>query len=162
MIIRDIEKKDYERVLEIYNWYILNSPYTLENEPHTLEGFSARIDSIREKFPYIVCEDEGRVIGYAYLDPFGPRWGYRFTSDLAIYVDKDSLSCGAGRMLMEGLLSRADEMEIRDVIAVVTDENPGSIAFHEKMGFEIQGRFKGIADKFGRRFGVAYMQKTIK
>lgn len=162
MIIRDIEKKDYERVLEIYDWYVLNSPYTLENEPHTLEGFSARIDSIREKYPYIICEDEGRVIGYAYLDPFGPRWGYRFTCDLAIYVDKDRLSCGAGRMLMEELLSHADEMEIRDVIAVVTEENPGSIAFHEKMGFEIQGRFTGIADKFGRRFGVVYMQKTIK
>ncbi len=162
MMIRDIEKRDYQRCMEIYNWYIQNTPYTLENEAHTVESFSERVERIKTRYPYIVCEDEGRVMGYAYLDPFGTRWGYRYTADLAIYVDKNFTGRGMGSILMEELLSRAEKSEIRDVIAVVTEENPGSIAFHEKMGFTIEGRFKGIADKFGRRFGVVYMQKNIQ
>lgn len=162
MYVRDITGKDYQSVLDIYNFYILNTPYTLEYDPLSIEEFSARIESIRAGFPYLVCQDGEEIIGYAYLDPFGERKGYMYTCDLAIYVDKDKLHQGAGRLLMDNLCEKAKEQGILDVIAVITDENLPSLAFHESMGFVRAGAFPGVAYKFGKRFGVVYMQKKLK
>ena len=162
MIVRNIEKKDISSCLEIYNWYIENTTYTLEFDALTFEQFAERVETISSSFPYVVCEDEGRVIGYSYLDPFGSRSAYRYTCDLAIYVSRFEKGRGVGRLLMDRIISEAVDRGIRDVIAVITDENSNSIAFHEHMGFVPAGRFEGVADKFGRRFGVVYMQRKIQ
>lgn len=162
MLTRPIEAGDYARCLEIYNWYIQNSTATLEFDPLSLVQFSERIERIRQNYPYIVCEDEGIVIGYSYLDPFGVRKGYRYTCDLAIYVDRDQRRKGVGRMLMDAVLAAGKAQGLRDVIAVITDENETSLAFHARMGFHEAGHMNGIADKFGRRFGVVYMQRTLQ
>jgi len=162
MITRPVEERDYARCLEIYNWYIQNSTATLEFDPLTLEQFAARIERIRQGYPYYVCEDDGAVIGYCYLDPFGVRKGYRYTCDLAIYVDRSRRKTGAGRILLDTVLAAGKAQGLRDVIAVITDENEASLAFHTRMGFREAGHMVGVADKFGRRFGVVYMQKTLQ
>lgn len=162
MNIRDVRESDCSRCLEIYNYYIENSCYTLEFDPLTEDQFLERIRTISAKFPYIVCEDEGRVVGYAYIDPFGPRKGYRFTTDVAIYADKDCRRKGVGEALMTEIFRRAAILGIRDIISVVTAENPASLAFHAKMGFKRVALLEGVADKFGKRFDVIYMQKRIQ
>lgn len=162
MVIRDISEKDYQAVLDIYNYYVLNTTYTLEYDALTLKDFSARIESIRSSYPYLVCEDGNGISGYAYLDPFGVRKGYMYTCDVAIYVARDKTGQGIGRLLMSELCSRAKAQGIRDIIAAITDENLPSLAFHESQGFVRAGVFPGVADKFSRRFGVVYMQKTIQ
>lgn len=159
--VRTIEPEDCPACLEIYNWYIENTTYTLEFDSLTEAQFLERIEQISSSYPYIVCEEDGRVLGYSYLDPFGVRKGYRYTCDLAIYVDRNCRKKGVGKALMEEILRRGREQGLRDVIAVITDENENSLAFHRHMGFKEAGRLNGVADKFGRRFGVVYMQKTI-
>lgn len=163
MTVRDIMPGDIGACLEIYNHYIENTVFTLELEPLGFEDFSARVGEISRRFPYLVCEAEGVIAGYAYLSLFRPRAGYRFTRDLAIYVRHDLRHTGAGRLLMEELISRASaDSDVRDIIATITTENTVSIAFHEKMGFRMAGRLEGVAEKFGKRLGVVFMQKTLK
>lgn len=162
MTLRDITENDYRACLDIYNHYVLNTTNTLEIEAHTEQSFFGRIESIRMDFPYIVCELDGKVVGYAYLHRFNERSGYRYTCDVSIYVDRDFLHRGIGRVLMKEIISRAEKCGFKDIISIVTGENEPSRKFHIAMGFEQIGVFKGIANKFDRDIDVVYLQKKIR
>lgn len=165
MTVRSINKNsgDVARCCEIYNYYIENSVYTLEFDCLSAEAFGERVERISRDYPYIVAEDDdGNVVGYAYLHEISERRGYMYTCDLSIYVDKDFRGKGIGGALMNEVLHRGAEQGIRDAIAVITGENKPSLAFHGRMGFETVGILKNVAEKHGRRFDVVYMQKNIE
>ena len=163
MQVRPIEEKDIRSCLDIYNYYIENTRFTFEIEPLTEAQFYDRVKRFSSRYPYIVCEKEGKVIGYAYLDPFGERYGYRYTADLAIYVDKDCRGSGAGKALVDEIVRLAlEQTDIRDIIAVVTDENEASLRFHERNGFIEEGHLYKVGDKFGKRIGVVHMHRYLR
>lgn len=84
MIIRNIKKEDIRRCVEIYNYYIINSTATFEEQPLTEAQFAERVKRISADYPYLVAEEDGKVVGYAYLDKYNERSAYRFTADLSI------------------------------------------------------------------------------
>ena len=161
MIIRDIEDRDYGACLEIYNPYILGSTATCEITPLLPEQFRDRADRIRSRFPFIVAEEEGRVVGYAYLDWYIQREAYHRTADLSIYVDMRQRHGGIGRALLDGITEKAEEAGFTTIVSVITDENAESIAFHTANGFEEAGHIPLVAENFGRNFGVTYMMKKV-
>lgn len=162
LVVREIEKSDVADCCEIYNYYIVNTTNTLENETLTVDKFWKRVVKIKERYPYIVCADNNRVVGYAYLSPLNERFGYRYTCDVSIYVDVSHRGSGVGKALMKEILSLGEKINICEVIAVITDENENSKAFHSKMGFKTVGVLENVANKHGRTFNVVYMQKKIK
>lgn len=161
MIIKEIYPEDIAQCAEIYNYYVLNTRITLEEESVSVSEFSARAERITKKYPYIVAKEGEKVIGYAYLDAFNPRSAYKITADLSIYTDKDRQHEGIGKKLLDELCSRAKAMKIEKIVSLITSENSGSLGFHRKNGFTEQGRLADVAFKLGRYCDLVFMEKSL-
>ena len=135
-MIRPLEENDISSCLEIYNWYIENSVATFEETKLSLSQFQQRVHRICEKYPYIVLEENHKIIGYAYLDAFHERSAYQWTVDLSIYLDHTLKLKGYGSLLMEAILLEADKHGFYHVVSIVTEGNTASEKIHEKFGFE--------------------------
>ena len=162
MTIRNLEDGDIQECLGIYNNYILNSVFTLEEEALSLGEFRRRCLGIQSRYPFLVLEEEGKVRGYAYLDTFNPRSSYRWTADLSIYVDPSCRGQGYGKSLLDAIEKKALEMGICNIVSIVTTENQGSFLFHRKNGFVLEGTLHDVAKKFGWVVGVYYLRKSIR
>ena len=160
-MIRFVEEKDVESLVTIYNYYIQNTTFTLEMEPLSTEAFGRRVEKIAERFPYLVYEEKGEILGYAYLNDFNPRAGYRFTADLSLYVAPKARGKGIGRALYEAIEPKAKEMGLCNILSLITAENEASLAFHEKLGFARVAKIDDIAHKFDRWIGLCYCLKKI-
>lgn len=162
MLIRKLEDSDIEACLNIYNYYIENTCYTLEEERLSLSDFTSRVKRIQAHYPFLVyVDDENQVLGYAYLDVFHERSAYKKTADLSIYVDKDHLHDHIGVLLLNAIEKEAKEYSITNIISIVTSENENSLHFHEKHGFLLEGNIHDVAYKLGKSISVYYLRKPI-
>lgn len=161
MEIRPLRESDIGACLEIYQYYIENTTYTFEEERLDEALFAARVRRITERFPFLVAVEEGKIVGYAYLDRFHERSAYRYTADLSIYLDHRVLHRGVGSLLYAAIESAAREAGFCQLLSLVTAENAGSVAFHEKHGFVLRGELPDVGYKFNRWLGVRYYQKTL-
>lgn len=162
MKIRLLEDNDIAKCLQIYNYYIENTCFTLEEEKLSLDSFKNRCKNIIKKYPFIVMEnDEGIIIGYAYLNLFNPRSAYRKTADLSIYVDRDHIHEHVGRYLLQEIEKMAVEYDIVNIIAIITSENQNSFNFHIRNGFVLEGTIHDVAIKFGNVISVYSLKKAL-
>lgn len=161
-VIRKAELKDCGACVEIYNYYIENTTVTFEETPLTVEEFEARFLRITEKYPFFVAEEHGKTVGYAYLDTFNPRSAYRKTTDLSIYLDKNTVSRGLGSLLLDKIEKEAAARGFENIISLVTEENATSVLFHKKHGFTHSGRLEKVGVKFGKELDVLFLQKLLK
>ena len=134
----------------------------------TVAEFERRITNILEKYPYLVAEFEGQIVGYAYAGPFHSRPAYQWNVETTIYVRKDYRKCGVGKVLYEALekiLQAQHILNMNACIAVCAVEDEyltnASINFHKAMGFNMVGRFTNSGYKFERWYGIAWMEKCI-
>lgn len=163
MKIRELEDKDIASCLDIYNYYIENTTISFEEEKLNLSDFTKRCKKIKEKYPYIVCENEnGEVVGYAYLSAYSERSAYRISADLSIYVSKDHMHEHLGGLLLKEIEKLARERKILNIISIVTEENTNSKKFHEKHGFVLEGSLHDVGLKFGKILGVNFYRKSLK
>ena len=161
MKIRKIEASDYPQILEIYNYYIINTTINFEQKPITILELSEKVDKILKKYPFIVLEDGNIVIGYAYLAEFNPRTSYNITANLSIYLKPDIESKGYGTMLLKEIEKLAREQNIINIISIITEENTYSVKFHLKHDFREVGVLDKVGYKFGRYLSVTYFQKKL-
>lgn len=161
MIIRNIKKEDIRRCVEIYNYYIINSTATFEEQPLTEAQFAERVERISVDYPYLVAEEDGKVVGYAYLDKYNERSAYRFTADLSIYLDNSCVSHGVGSRLLAEIEKAAKERGIVNILALITEENAVSVAFHGKHGFEPVGKLEKVGFKMNKWLDVLFYQKKL-
>lgn len=163
MRVERLKEKDIREILDIYNYYILNTCFTLEEEALSLPGFTNRCQNISNRYPFIVAKDDNdKVVGYAYLDEFNSRSAYRHTADLSIYVDKDRIHEHIGQLLLDSIEKIAKDYQINTIISLVTSENSNSARFHERNGFLLEGNIRNCANKFGKDLGVYYYRKSLK
>lgn len=160
-MIRMIEPKDEFACWWWYNWYISHSTSTFETEPLQQKEFSDRIHQIRERFPWIVLQEEDVIVGYAYLSSFNTRAAYNWTCDLAIYLAPDKLGMGYGTQLMKAIIDLAEKDGYKKMISIVTEGNQASERLHEKFGFEKKGFFEKVGYKAGEWLGVTYYMKDL-
>ena len=160
--------EDAARLLEIYEYYVRNTVITFEYEPPTMEEFRGRMSAIMEKYPYLVVEEEGRILGYAYAGPFHARAAYHWASELAIYLDRDVRKKGLGKLLYGKLEEILKEMGILNLYACIglpekEDEylTANSAQFHEHLGFRLVGTFRNCGYKYHRWYHMIYMEKMI-
>lgn len=160
-MIRKVKPSDIPQILEIYNYYIENSTVTFEEELLDLETFSQRISEITQKYPYLVYEEKGQILGYAYAGIFRTRIAYRFSVETSVYVHKDHYKKGIARNLYADLLEALKSSDIKSAIGGITLPNEASVRLHESMGFEKVGHFKQVGYKFDQWLDVGFWQKML-
>ena len=127
----------------------------------SLAEYLRRVEDTRREFPYLVCELDGRLIGYAYAHRIREREAYQWSAELSVYLDPALTSQGLGRLLYTTLIRLLKLQNIRTVYGGVTGSNRGSVRFHEKQGFSLLGCFHNIGYKNGRWLDVLWYEKQI-
>ena len=168
MIIRTATANDAEAILNIYAYYVENTAITFEYDVPTIEEFIQRIENTLKKYPYLVAEKDGEILGYAYAGVFKDRAAYGWSAETTIYLKQDAVKCGLGRMLYETLEKEMKERGFLNLYACIgypidDDEylTKNSAEFHAHLGFETVGEFHKCGYKFGRWYNMIWMEKII-
>ncbi len=166
--IRPATLEDAGRILEIYSYYVTDTAVTFEYDIPSPEEFRGRMQDVMERYPYLVIEDNGVIMGYCYASAFHPRAAYQWCCELSIYLHKDARRCGMGRMLYEKIESLLKDMGITNLYACIglperEDEHltRDSEKFHQKMGYTTIGNFSRCGYKFDTWYGMIWMEKII-
>lgn len=160
-MMRMLEDRDIALCLNWYNWYILHSTATFETQPLSLEAFTARVHGIMARFPWILMEEEGKPVGYAYLGFFNTRAAYDWTADVSIYLDPSQRGKGYGKKLLEELIRIAEADGYRKLVSLITSSNLVSEHLHESCGFVKMADFEDFGYKNGKWLGVSYYVRTL-
>lgn len=147
----------------IYGHHVLHGTGTFETVPPTEAEMAARrADVLAKGLPWLVVEDAGKVLGYAYCQWFKPRPAYRFSAEDSIYLHPDAAGRGLGRQLLAALIEQARLAGLRKLIAVIGDsDNAASVALHRSLGFEPVGTIGACGWKFGRWLDIVLMEKPL-
>lgn len=159
-IVRLAQEEDMAAIAAIYKPYVLRYTVTFEEVPPSAEEMLLRRQALAG-FPWLVCEAEGQVLGYAYAGQLGQRAGYRWAAAASVYIKEGCRHGGVGRALYTALAGLLRAQGYRALYGVVASPNPESERFHERMGFERQGFLKHAGYKFGKPLGVIYYAKDL-
>lgn len=160
-MVREVTLDDSNQLCEIYNYYILNTIATFEINPIDNAEMQNRIKNIKSKFPFIVYEEKGKILGYAYSTDWKTRSAYKFTVESSIYLKNSEIGKGLGFILYSELINLLKKIDIHSVIGGIALPNLVSIALHEKFGFEKIAHFKEVGFKFNKWVDVAYWELII-
>ncbi len=160
-IVRDATTDDAAACSAIYAPYVLDTAITFESEPPDAAEFAERISRAAARYAWLVLEDDGRVVGYAYGGSFRERAAYRFVCEVSVYLEPGSRRSGGGRALYEALLPRLAQRGYRRATAGMTLPNAASVRLHRALGFEPVGTYRRVGWKQGRWHDVAWVQRDI-
>jgi L-amino acid N-acyltransferase YncA len=155
---RDATAADAAAIAEIYNYYVLHTIVTFEEEAVTTEDMAGRIQEVTAKFPWIVYEAEGRILGYAYAGAWKSRCAYRNSVETTVYLTADAAGKGIGSGLYHRLLERLQQQGLHAAIGGIALPNEASVRLHEKYGFQKIGEFIEVGYKFNQWINVGYWQ----
>ncbi|MBN4052143.1 MAG: phosphinothricin acetyltransferase [Bacteroidetes bacterium] len=158
---RIVKPEDANALSKIYNYYILNSVVTFEETPLTVAEMKDRIQTNSSKFPWVVYEKDGQILGYAYAIEWKQRGAYKFSVESTVYLKQDEMNKGIGTALYAELIKRLTEMDIHAVIGGIALPNEASIALHEKLGFKKVAHFKEVGYKFEKWVDIGYWELMI-
>ena len=161
-MIRIALEADIPQILDIYGPYIENTTVSFEYTIPTRAAFLERFQTITAQFPWLVWEEEGRILGYAYASPPYARTAYGWCAEPSVYLRPEARRRGIGRALYAVLEELLKRQGYQLLYALVTSENEDSLRFHEKMGYGTRAVFPDCAWKFGRSLGVTWLEKRLK
>jgi phosphinothricin acetyltransferase len=163
LLVRSSRDSDLPRITAIYADAVTRGTASFELDPPDQAEMTRRRAALLDGgFPYLVAEQGGEILGYAYAGPYRPRPAYRSTVEDSIYIDPDARRQGVGRKLLEELIAECVARDFRLMVAVIGDEEShGSIRLHASLGFEPVGIFKGIGYKHGRWLSSVLMQLPL-
>ena len=161
-MIRPAKPSDASAIAEIYNYYVLNSIATFEEEMVDEDEMKKRILSVTSKLPWMVFERGEEVIGYAYAGQWNSRSAYNQTAEITIYLKNGETRGGLGTLLYSELISRLKSMSYHVIIGGISLPNESSIRLHEKFGLEKVAHFKEVGFKFEKWIDVGYWELVIK
>jgi L-amino acid N-acyltransferase YncA len=161
--VRAATAEDTPALAEIYGHHVLTGAATFELEPPDAAEMERRRAGIVELgLPYLVAEADGVVAGYAYASRFRPRIGYRFTLEDSVYIRREAMGRGLGRLLLGRLIEECEALGARQMVAVIGDSaNEASLRMHEHFGFRRVGVLEKVGWKFERWFDAVLMQREL-
>lgn len=162
-LIRPSQDADLPALTAIYAHHVLHGTGTFETTPPSEADMAQRrADVAARGLPWLVLEDDGQVMGFAYCQWFKPRPAYRFSAEDSIYLHPDAAGRGLGRQLLEALAGEAQARGVRKLIAVIGDSaNAASLGVHRSVGFTEAGVIHACGWKFGRWLDIVLMEKTL-
>ena len=161
-MIRPVQLADAPALADLYNPYIRDTTITFEEEPVTAEEMAARIAKVTESYPWLVWEEEGRVLGYAYSSVWRARAAYRHSTETAIYFALNQGGKGRGTLLYQALLDELRQRGFHLVLGGLALPNEASVRLHEKLGFRKAGHMREAGRKFGRWIDVGFWELLLQ
>jgi phosphinothricin acetyltransferase len=161
MVVRDATERDAHACAAIYAPYVTGTAISFEAEPPSDLQMAQRIEDSSRTHAWLVLEDDGRVVGYAYGGPFHRRAAYRWACEVSVYLELGRRRTGGGRLLYQALLERLAQRGFRMALAGMTLPNEASVGLHRAMGFESAGIYRRIGFKDGEWHDVAWMQRPL-
>ena len=166
--LRTASEDDAKILRDIYAPYVEHTAVSFEYTVPSVEEFRGRIRRTKEKYPYLLAESGGEILGYAYASPFHERRAYDWVAETSIYLREDKRRLGLGRKLYEALEKILRMQGITDLYACVACPdgedaylNRDSVLFHQRMGFQTVGQFPNCGYKFHRWYHMIWMRKNI-
>lgn len=166
--IRVAKAEDAKDLVGIYQYYVEHTAVSYEYVTPTVEEFQGRIENTLKKYPYLVAEKEGKIIGYAYAGQFQKREAYSWNAEMTVYLDRESRGMGAGPRLYALLEDILKAQGVVKAVALVTRPNREdntynytSRHFHEKVGYQVTGCLKCSGYKFGRWYDTLLLEKLL-
>jgi len=161
-MLRIATTADLPAILDIYGPYVLNTTATFEYDVPALEAFTARFRTITAQFPWLVWEEDGKILGYAYASPPYSRAAYSWCAEPSVYLRPDARGKGIAAKLY-GALEKILLLQGYQVLyALITSENEVSLRFHKKYGYIPRAEFPDCGFKFGRWLGIFWLEKRLK
>lgn len=161
MSIRIAQIKDLAQMLSIYGPYVENTAYSFEYTVPTIEEFTARFESYTKQFPWLVWEENGVVLGYAYGSAPFERAAFSWCAEASIYLSPKAHRRGIGTKLYKALEELLKQQGYRKLYALVTSENRDSVAFHEALGYRQMATFPDCGYKFDRLHSLIWLEKDL-
>ncbi len=166
--IRVATTEDAEALVRIYAPYVEKTAITFEYDVPTVREFAGRIEKILKRYPYLVAEEDGEILGYAYAGSFHERAAFGWAVETSVYIAETAKRRGLGKRLYDALeqaLAAQNILNLYASIAYPIREDPyltrDSVEFHQRLGFELVGRFSRCGYKFGRWYDLVWMEKHI-
>jgi L-amino acid N-acyltransferase YncA len=160
-MIRNATTQDAAQLVDLYNYYIRHTLITFEEVELTAAQFAERIQKIASDYPFLVYEENGEILGFAYGNKWRERSAYRFALESSVYVRHGHFGKKIGASLYEKLFEALKKQGCRQVIGVITLPNDTSVKMHEKFGFEKVAHFKQVGLKFDQWCDVGFWQKAL-
>jgi L-amino acid N-acyltransferase YncA len=154
--IRVARVADARDIQAIYAPIVRDTPISFEVEPPSMAEMEDRIGSTLPEFPFLVCDVDAQVIGYAYAGAHRARAAYRWSVDVTVYVAATARRAGVGRSLYRALLPILRRQDFHAAFAGITLPNEGSVALHEAVGFRRLGVYEEVGFKHGRWHDVGW------
>lgn len=162
-MVRPTTHEDADSICEIYNHYIHTSHCTFELDTVSVADMATRIQRVQQelKLPWLVCEIESTIVGYAYATIWKPRKAYDHTVESTVYLHPDAFGKGHATSLYTALLDKLKQLEYHAILGGIALPNDASIALHEKLGFNKVGELKQVGYKMNRWIDVGYWQLML-
>jgi phosphinothricin acetyltransferase len=161
-VIRSATPDDGDAIATIYNHYVAHTIVTFEDETVSAGQMAGRIaDANAQALPWLMLEEAGSIVGYAYASQWKPRSAYRYAVEVTVYLAPDAAGRGFGTQLYAALFAQLRSRGIHTAIGGIALPNPGSIALHEKFGMTKIAHFAEVGCKFGRWIDVGYWQARV-
>lgn len=162
MPIRFAKKEDISHILEIYRPYVEKTTVSFEYVCPSLAEFTARFTKYTQQFPWLVWEEEGEILGYAYACAPFTRMAYSWVAEASVYLHPKAHRKGIGSALYDSLEELLRKQGYLTLYALVTSENTSSLAFHKAKGYEVRADFPRQGYKMGKALGVIWLEKTLQ
>lgn len=160
-LYRECLPRDAQAICAIYNPYVAQTAVTFEEIAVSSRQMKRRIADVTRRFPWIVCEQNGALLGYAYAAAWKSRSAYRHSVETTIYLAAQATGQGIGTELYRLLVARLRALDVHCVVGGIALPNRASVALHEKLGFVKVGQFQQIGLKFGQWIDVGYWQLNL-
>lgn len=159
--LRPATSSDAAGILNIYAPFILNTTVTFETAVPSEEEFALRIENITKTYPWIVCEHEGKIVGYAYSARHRERAAYGLSAELSVYVSPDYPRRGIGKTLCKEIIELSRDIGICTLFSAISVPNEKSIALHRALGFQECGHFVRAGRKFDKWLDLAWFELIL-
>ena len=161
-IIRLATEHDDEQIAAIYAPNVTDTIISFELEPPSADEMRRRIEVTLKRYPWLVCERQGWVLGYAYAGAHSSMAAYQWSVDVSVYVHKDARRMGVGRALYASLVAALDLQGFYNAYAGATLPNPASVGLHEAVGFRPVGVYRGVGFKLGAWHDVMWWHLPLR
>lgn len=161
-MIRKVQLEDAKQIADIYNYYILHTNITFEEEAITSEEMANRIkEKLEHDNPWIVYEESNKIVGYAYLGTWRDRSAFRYSKESTIYLRTEEKGRGIGTKLYKELIKLAKENNYHAIIASITVPNEASFKLHENLGFYKTAEYREVGYKNNQWLDVSFFELIL-